>query len=85
MHNAVPDTDTLSIGETLVIRVPPEDMQRTWPRVIRWTSHAPAVVSVDSITGTARALAIGDMHVVATDIAMSLPCRDTWDAFIWVR
>lgn len=85
LHDALPVTDTIAVGTTVSVSVPPEELVRTPPRVIRWASRAPLVVAVDSITGNARALAIGDVNIVGTDISGRTRCRDTWISFLLVR
>lgn len=63
-----PDTATLALGETrtLVATVRDDDGAVMTGRTVRWTSSAPAVAAVDSVTGVVRALTGGSAVVTAT-------------------
>lgn len=60
----VPDTLEMSVGQTYDFEsaVSPADASQS----VRWTSSAPNVVSVDSITGVATAVAVGTATLTAT-------------------
>jgi hypothetical protein len=83
--DAIPFTDTLAVGDTLTLSVPADAPPHVPARVIRWSSAAPFVASVDSVSGLVRALAIGDVNVNAVDRASPSYCPTRWFAHLLVR
>ena len=63
-----PATAALCIGDTLTLRARVVDASGdTVPgSAVRWASSAPSSVSIDSVTGLARALALGTAQITAT-------------------
>lgn len=63
-----PDSSTIELGATVALTAQARDDQGAAlsDRTIRWSSSAPAVVSIDSLTGVAKGMAGGSAIVTAT-------------------
>lgn len=72
-----PDSTAIVLGATVTLTAQARDDQGTTltDRAIRWSSSAPAVVSIDSLTGVARGLAGGSALVTATSEGKSRTAR----------
>ncbi len=63
-----PDSASLSLGATVTLTAQAKDDQGgvLTGRVIRWSSNAPAVVSIDSVSGVMKGLAGGNATITAS-------------------
>jgi alpha-tubulin suppressor-like RCC1 family protein len=72
-----PDSTTIQLGATVTLTAQVKDDQGAVlaDRAVRWSSASPAVVSIDSITGVAKALAGGSTLITATSEGKSRTAR----------
>lgn len=72
-----PDSTNVLLGATVTLTAQvKDDLGATLPdRVVRWSTSAPAIVSVDSVTGVAKGLQGGSALVTATSEGKSRSAR----------
>jgi alpha-tubulin suppressor-like RCC1 family protein len=72
-----PDSTNLVLGATMTLTAQVKDDQGTTlaDRAVRWSSNAPAIASIDSVTGTVKALAGGSALITATSEGKSRTAR----------
>jgi len=82
---AIPERDTVAVGDTVRFQVPAADLNHVPARAIRWSSTNTMVATIGVFDGLATARAVGSSELWAVDQNSPENCPDRWHGVLWIR